>query len=205
MADIPMHTVRHGVHEGEAVADVEVTRSYDGTVEEVWDALTSAERLPRWFAPVTGELRQGGRFQVEGNASGTVQECYPQRGFTVTWELAGATSTVAVEVAELSLDRTLVRISHRCPTDDDHWRRFGPAAVGLGWDLAVEGLAMHLAAGGADVSADGFAWMTSPDGAAHLRRCGSAWERADVQDGEDPVTAAERAAASVAAFTATPS
>ena len=31
---------------------------------DLWEALTSAERIPRWFAPVSGDLRLGGRFQV---------------------------------------------------------------------------------------------------------------------------------------------
>jgi peptidoglycan hydrolase CwlO-like protein len=38
-----------------------VYRSYDAEIEELWDAVTNAERIPRWFAPITGELKLGGR------------------------------------------------------------------------------------------------------------------------------------------------
>jgi uncharacterized protein YndB with AHSA1/START domain len=41
-------------------------RVYDTTVEDLWDALTNPERLPRWFLPVSGDLRLGGRYQFEG-------------------------------------------------------------------------------------------------------------------------------------------
>ncbi|MGH9223767.1 MAG: hypothetical protein ACRD2W_08260 [Acidimicrobiales bacterium] len=47
---------------------VSISRTYDTTVEDLFDACTSAERIPRWFLPVTGNLRVGGRYQLAGNA-----------------------------------------------------------------------------------------------------------------------------------------
>lgn len=200
---IPDHTVGYG----EDVADVAVLRTFDGDIDDVWDALTSLERLPRWFAPVSGDLRQGGKYAIEGNASGTVTECHPPRGFSLTWEFGGGVSWVEVEVAEASPGRTIVRITHTCPVDDDHWRQFGPSAPGLGWDLTIAGLGMHLAGGdvGDDVAAAGLAWMSSPDGVAYLRSCGAAWAIADLSAGVTREDAETRARASVEAFTAPPS
>ena len=40
---------------------VVVSQAYDAAIEDVWDACTSAERIPRWFLPVSGELKLGGR------------------------------------------------------------------------------------------------------------------------------------------------
>lgn len=197
----PMHTVRYGYKDEREVASVEVTRSFDAAVEEVWAALTSTERLSRWFARVTGSLEPGGSYQVEGNASGVVEQCHPPRGFRITWEHEGAHSWVEVEVAELAETRTVVRISHTGPTATDHWRTFGPAAAGLGWDLAVVGLAMHLADGGGDVTEAGLAWAAAPVGIAYVRACGEGWEQADVAAGGDEPQARTRAAASVAFYT----
>jgi len=45
-----------------------VRRAYPAPVEDVWDACTSADRIGRWFLPVTGDLRAGGKYQLEGNA-----------------------------------------------------------------------------------------------------------------------------------------
>lgn len=41
---------------------------------------------------------------------------------------------------------------------EDHWNQFGPGAVGIGWDLAVMGLARHLATGASADHATAEAW-----------------------------------------------
>jgi hypothetical protein len=41
-------------HEGRLARIVVTTRTYDATIEVVWDALTNAERIPRWFLPISG-------------------------------------------------------------------------------------------------------------------------------------------------------
>jgi len=64
---------------------VTVSQTYDATVEDVWDACTNPERIPRWFLPISGDLRPGGRYELKGNASGTVQECDPPNSFAATW------------------------------------------------------------------------------------------------------------------------
>ena len=46
----------------QAAREVTLARSYATTVEDLWDAVTSAERIPRWFPPVCGHLELGGRF-----------------------------------------------------------------------------------------------------------------------------------------------
>jgi uncharacterized protein YndB with AHSA1/START domain len=51
------------------------TRVYETTIEDLWDACTNPERLRRWYVPVTGDLRVGGRFQQVNMGSGTVVEC----------------------------------------------------------------------------------------------------------------------------------
>src|ERR1700730_11920499 len=66
-------------HEGRLARVVAAARSYDTTVEDLWDAITNAERIPRWFLPVSGDLRLGGRYQLQGNAGGEVTRCEPPR------------------------------------------------------------------------------------------------------------------------------
>ena len=53
---------------------MEVTREVvlEAPVEEVWDALTDPDRIRRWMMPITGELKVGGSFQLEGNAGGEI-------------------------------------------------------------------------------------------------------------------------------------
>jgi uncharacterized protein YndB with AHSA1/START domain len=69
---------------GEEVS-VLMRRTYPAEPEEVWDALTDPERLRRWFLPVSGELKVGGSFQLEGNAGGEILECEQPKRFKVTF------------------------------------------------------------------------------------------------------------------------
>ena len=80
-------------------------RTYPSPVEDVWDALTSPDRLPRWFQPVSGDLRLGGRFQVEGNAGGQVVTCDPPRSFEITWEMNDDASWVVLTLTPQGSDR----------------------------------------------------------------------------------------------------
>src|SRR5215831_2232401 len=58
--------VRSRQHNGRPARVVVASRTYNTTIEDVWDAITNAERIPRWFLPVSGDLRLGGRYQLEG-------------------------------------------------------------------------------------------------------------------------------------------
>ena len=60
--------VKDAEYQGQPVRIVSGSRTYSAEIEELWDAVTNSERIPRWFAPITGELKLGGRYQLEGNA-----------------------------------------------------------------------------------------------------------------------------------------
>ncbi|MDG0810493.1 SRPBCC family protein [Cohnella rhizosphaerae] len=172
-------------------------RAYDTTLDDLWDAMTNPERLPRWFAPVGGELRLGGRYQIQNNAGGTVTECEPPRFFALTWEFAGGLSWVEVRLFAEGEDRSRLKLSHICPVDD-HWKKFGPGAVGVGWDLSLAGLAFHLADGGAE-RIDEHEFGASVEGKAFMADCSEEWRRAAVAGGENE-SRAEAAANRVTAF-----
>src|SRR6478735_9571393 len=65
---------------------VTISQAYDTDVADLWDAVTSGERIPRWFLPISGDLEVGGRYQLEGNAGGVVERCDAPEAFAVTWE-----------------------------------------------------------------------------------------------------------------------
>ena len=101
--------------DGQPASAVALSRSFATTLEDLWDAVTNADRIPRWFAPVSGNLEPGGRYQVEGNAGGTISACESQSHFGLTWEFAGDVSWVAVQVWEEEAGRVgLVLIPHHC-------------------------------------------------------------------------------------------
>src|SRR5436190_19146572 len=83
-------------HEGREARVVIASRRFDTSLEDLWDALTSAERIPRWFLPISGELKLGGRYQLQGNAGGTITGCEPPRRLDLTWEFGGGVTWVSV-------------------------------------------------------------------------------------------------------------
>src|SRR3569833_1496722 len=64
---------------------VVLRRTYDADIEDLWDAITDPERIPRWFLPVTGDLKLGGRYQLQGNAGGEILTCERPKLLRVTW------------------------------------------------------------------------------------------------------------------------
>lgn len=189
--------------EGAPARVVSASRVYDAEITDLWDALTSAERLPRWFAPVTGDLSLGGRYQVEGNAGGEIQSCEPPHRFSLTWEAMGAVSWLAAELTEVA-DGTRLELRHTQHSDNDFWRQFGPGATGVGWDLALLGLDQHLA-GAPDVDpAAAEAWALSAPGKAFSTGCADGWAAADIEAGEDPAVARAAGAATGAFYRGEP-
>lgn len=194
-----VRSVEEVARDGRAARRVVLTRSYATTAEDLWEAVTSAERIPRWFLPVTGDLRVGGRFQLEGNAGGEILACDAPRHLAVTWEFGGQVSWVDVHVAAAA-DGAQLTLEHVAVVDD-HWERFGPGATGVGWDLALMGLGLHLGTGEANDPEDGVAWMTSEEGRAFIRGSSRDWGRAAVAAGTDEAVAGRAEAQTTAFYT----
>ena len=172
---------------------VTLTRTYVAALDDVWDACTSAERIPRWFLPVSGELRLGGRYQLEGNAGGVVERCDPPRGFAATWEYGGDVSWIELRLSPEAEGVTRFTLEHIANVADERWAKFGPGATGVGWELGLLGLRLHLASGAAVDPREFGAWSASGDGRRFVSLSSENWSDASVAGGTDP--AAARAAA----------
>lgn len=179
-------------------------RIYDTTVEDLWEAITTPERLARWFLSVEGDLKLGGRYQLKGNAGGTITRCDPPEALDLTWEFAGAMSWVHVrltpEGAKARL--TLEHIAHKDGIGVEHFMKYGPGATGVGWDLGLHGLAQHLANPKVAIDPAAFqAWALSSEGKAFIRTCGEAWGEAHIASGADPEDARAQAERTIAFYT----
>jgi uncharacterized protein YndB with AHSA1/START domain len=195
-------------HEAGELREVVLSVAYDSSVEDLWDAVTTAERIARWFLPVTGDLRLGGRYQLEGNAGGEVTACDPPHGFDATWVIQmpdapePAVSWIEVRITAEGDDRARLTLTHVAEVDDAMWARFGPGAVGIGWDQGLLGLQLHVTSGGARVDPEVvMAWVTSDEGRRFSTLAGEGWYAAEVAAGDDPEAARRHAEASIAAYT----
>jgi len=193
-------TVEQRDHNGRSARVVIATRSYSAGIAEVWDAMTDAERISRWFLPISGDLRIGGRYQLQGNAAGEVTGCEPPRLLAVTWEFGGEVSWLTIRLNERAKELTMLELEHMAYVDDSRWKQFGPGAVGVGWDMALMGLGRHLATGASADPKAAIAWLSSPDGKIFVARSSNDWARASVASGTDPAQARAAAARTTAAY-----
>jgi uncharacterized protein YndB with AHSA1/START domain len=176
------------------------TRSYPTSADDLWDALTTAERIPRWFLPITGDLRLGGRYQLQGNAGGEVTRCEPPRDLGLTWEMQGQVSWVNVALTEQSPESTVLRLEHIANVPDEMWKQFGPGAVGVGWDSALLGLDLYLSGNASVTPETGMQWMASDEGKRFIRQSSDEWRDASIAFGTEPKLARESAERTRAAY-----
>ncbi|GAA0812864.1 SRPBCC family protein [Spirilliplanes yamanashiensis] len=187
-----------------AVRVVSLSQAYDTGLDDLWDAVTSAERLPRWFLPVTGELREGGRYQFEGNAGGTIERC-AKPALSATWEFGGQISWVEVRLVAEGPERTRLELDHLALADDKTWAEYGPGATGVGWDGGLMGLHLYLSGDGSPVDREAVAaWSASDDGKRFVTASSERWYEAAVAGGEDPAVARAAADRTTAAYTGAP-
>jgi uncharacterized protein YndB with AHSA1/START domain len=161
---------------GEARTAV-MRRRYDAAIEDVWAAVTEPERIARWFVAVKGDLRVGGTFHIDGNASGEIVRCQPPRHLALTWaygdrpvdevdvrltpdgagpllELQHATALTAVD-----MDGQLVSVL---------W------GLGLGWEPALDfALPAYLRGELPDAPASDY--ELTPEDTARVEAIGRAW------------------------------
>ena len=178
---------------------VTISQTYEGSLDDVWHACTNPERIPRWFLPVSGDLRLGGRYQLEGNAGGTIERCDPPNSFAATWEFGGEISWIEVRLAEQPDGRIRFELEHVAHVADERWAQFGPGAVGVGWDLALVGLARHMSGGAPMDPQQGAAWAGSDEGREFISLSSEQWCQASIAAGT-PVAEAQAAAARTTAF-----
>ena len=112
---------------------VRLERDYDAPIEDVWDALTDPARIGRWFLPISGDYRIGGRFRFEGNAGG---------------EILARTSVEGRRMAVAVLDRgpgiPAEMVEHvKQPFARLDASRTGQAGAGLGLAIAERIAALH--------------------------------------------------------------
>lgn len=181
-------------YDGRPARRLTLERSYDAAPDDVWPALTTPERLARWFEPTSGDLRVGGRYRLASSGvTGEVLACTAPEHLAVTWEYDGDRSRVDVTLRPSDAG-TLLRIDHVATVDPAYWGEFGAGAGGLGWETSVIGLAAHLR----DPSSPPADELPGLD--ALLEGAATGWAEAAIADGDDPAEARAACARAAAAY-----
>jgi uncharacterized protein YndB with AHSA1/START domain len=183
---------------GEEVA-VLISRDYDSAIADVWEALTDPDRVKRWFMPLSGDLRPGGTFQLEGNAGGDILECDPPHRVRVTF--GGPTSIVELRLTSEGESRTSLELEHTVPIEMAQ-SGAGALFVGPGWDGGFVALDLYLRG---EVADDPVAAASSPEALELSRQSVHVWIEVIRQSGTaDPDQIESAAQMSMAQFAPEP-
>ena len=114
---------------------------YDTDIDDLWSALTDAQRLARWIAEVEGDLLLGGEFRATFTSGwegrGRVDVCEPPRRLLVTMAPGRENETVIEAELVAYGDQTRLVLEERgLPLEV-------LAGHGAGWQAHVEDLAIH--------------------------------------------------------------
>ena len=185
---------------------VRLQRTYDAAIADVWNALTTPERISRWFLPISGDLRLGGHYQFEGNAGGEILECERPQRLKVSWVYMDTGNPADVSEVELRLtpdgaEATTLELVHTAIVPDEMWDQYGPGAVGVGWEGGLLGLELHLSGGSVD---DPVAWQVGSEGRDFNTRSSIAWGEASRAAGVDEATVARNVEQTTAFYVPAP-
>jgi uncharacterized protein YndB with AHSA1/START domain len=131
---------------GNNISRLEVDRHIAAPPDRVWSGLTTKSGLEGWYVnDVTGDLSPGGRFRCvfdQGEATGEVLSCTPEREVVVTWEWAHAPAEVSRMTVTLRPEGSGTHVRWR---QDDATGNVAAYAAGLqahlvGLDRATRGL-----------------------------------------------------------------
>lgn len=138
-----------------------VEDTYDTDIEDLWRACTRPDRLARWIAQVSGDLRPGGTVQAVFTSTwagpAVIESCDPSHHLLLTTE-PGTAETTQIEAWLTALGpRTRLVVEERgLPLDQLPF-------YGAGWQVHLDDLGRSLAATG-PVHPDGWSAETpAPD------------------------------------------
>lgn len=134
------------ISDGPAHAVV-LRRRFDAPIQQVWAAITTPDRIDRFFLPVSGDFREGGSYAFQGQASGRILACDAPRLFRLEWMPPDGTVADQVEI-RLTTDgeaATWLELEHASIADVFHTDlssdKFSPA---IGWEGPLHFLGEYL-------------------------------------------------------------
>lgn len=130
---------------GDGTGVVRMEDVFDTNIDDLWSALTDPNRLSRWLAVVSGDLRLGGtihaHFTSTWDGPGRIDVCEAPHRLLATMEPGTSDETVIEAVLTAEGEKTRLVIEERgLPLAD-------LPGHGSGWQVHVEDLGTYLDGG----------------------------------------------------------
>ena len=186
LAEIKRH-VRLFDKEGKPAASVQLARRFDVGPRAVWNAITSPEEIAKYFGTITGDLKLGGSYAIQGNASGVIEACEPLAHVALTWEFAGDISWVELNMDPATRPGVSLELTHTSVLSP-HWDQYGAGATGVGWESGFLGLFRYLVHPD-QVEVDEEAFAASDEGKHFVSTSSQGWAEASILAGTEPEAA----------------
>jgi uncharacterized protein YndB with AHSA1/START domain len=175
---------------------------------DLWPMITDPDQLARWYGPIEGDLREGGRFTAAGGTGGRIETVEAPHLLGLAWGPDDAAGPLVLRLDPTDDGTTELVLEHTVELDPQVFEQFGPGAWALGWDIALLGLAGFSSGWSQDpalaVPTPTPIWLASPEGAEYVRAWSIRWAAASVAAGTDEETARRGEAQTSAAYGAVP-
>lgn len=115
MTDFTIDGVLRADARGTGRHSVTFERTYPTVRDDLWQALTDPDRVARWFAPISGELRPGGTVTAhfdDGDATFEVTECTAPERVSFNWLHGGGAPSTVTAVLRSAGDQTALTLVH---------------------------------------------------------------------------------------------
>jgi uncharacterized protein YndB with AHSA1/START domain len=159
----------------------------------LWPLLTRPDELARWFGPVTGDLREGGRFQALRGAEGRILRIEEPHQITLTWQQDGGEDPLQLRLDPEDDGSTALRLRHAALIDRETFTRVGPGQIAMRWEIALLALAALTDGWRATclepAPSPSPEWLHSAEGAAYVSAWSVRWAAQAVAAGVDEQTA----------------
>lgn len=174
-------------------ATLTLTTNVDCAPAQLWPLLTTPEELSRWFGRVTGELSEGGAFEVPDGTRGRVLEVESPHRLSLAWDRGTGEDPLLVQLDPEDDGTTLLRLRHTALVEAEEFERTGPGVLAIGWEVALLALAAHTDGWRSSclsaVPAPTPQWRRGEEAAVFLRAWSVRWAAEAIAAGVDEATA----------------
>lgn len=156
-----------------------LTTNIDCAPARLWPLLTVPRELERWFGPISGELREGGRFEAPGGARGSILQVQEPHRLSLTWGQGEQEHPLLLRLDPEDDGTTQLVLRRTIELEAEEFERTGPGALALDWEIVLLALAAHTdgwhATCQVPVPAPTTRWRHGPQGAQHARAWAVRW------------------------------